>query len=117
MQAFLNDMMVLFTDYDDGGEECSNNEEEKKDQMMEPENNAINDELRDKYLNNYQGILFTTENLNFAATIKMHKSSEIFRLENENSFFKSRFLCLSAMNSSNLFQIRNKKLDYLRKLD
>ena len=67
--------------------------------MMEPENNAMNDELRDKYLSNYQGIVFTTENLNFAATIKMTKTNDKWEVQTENSFFKNRFLCLSALNS------------------
>lgn len=71
--------------------------------MMEPENNAMNDELRDKYLSNYQGIVFTTENLNFAATIKMTKTNDKWEVQTENSFFKNRFLCLSALNSQNLF--------------
>ena len=42
-------------------------------------------------------------------------TSEAQKFKAENSFFKNKFLCLSALNSANLFQIRNKKLDSLRK--
>lgn len=73
--------------------------------------------MRDQYLSNYQGIIFSTENLSFATTVIMEEHDDKKKLNTENSFFKNRFLCLSALNSANLFQIRNKKLDKIRKQD
>jgi len=113
VQAFLNDVMVLFTDYDATFEEFK---DEENDQTIEPEK-IDDDEHRNEYLANYQGIIFTTENLSFATTIKVNITTEVKKLMSENSFFKTRFLCLSALNSAKLFEIRNKRLEGLRRLE
>lgn len=69
------------------------------------------------YLSNYQGIIVSTENLSLATTVIIDITNEAQKFQIENSLFKNKFLCLSALNHSNLFQIRNKKLDKLRKQD
>ena len=61
--------------------------------------------------------MISTENLSLATTLMVDITSEAQKFKAENSFFKNKFLCLSALNSANLFQIRNKKLDSLRKLE
>ena len=45
----------------------------------------------------------------------MDITNEAQKFKVENSLFKNKFLCLSALNANNLFQIRNKTLDKLRK--
>lgn len=60
--------------------------------------------MRDAYLHNYQGLVFSTENLSLATTLTMEDGfDDIKKFNTENSFFKTRFLCLSALNSANLF--------------
>ena len=41
-------------------------------------------------------------------------SGEETSFQAQKSYFKNKFLRLSALNSQNLFQIRNSKFDFLR---
>ena len=104
-------MMVLFTDFDTSEVDCliEVDEEAVEDNNLEPEK-IEDDGKRDEYLNKYQGIVFSTENLSFATTIMIDITKDTRSFNMENSIFKNYFLMLSSLNSAKLFQIRNKKL-------
>ena len=61
----------------------------------------------------YQGIIISTENLCVRTTIEVDSGEET-SFQAQKSYFKNKFLRLSALNSQNLFQIRNSKFDFLR---
>lgn len=104
-------MMVLFTDFDTSEEYnlIEVDQEVVEDNNLEPEK-IEDDGKRDEYLNKYQGIVFSTENLSFATTVMIDITKDTKQFNMDNSIFKNYFLCLSSLNSANLFQIRNKKL-------
>ena len=107
-------MMILFTDYDDTPLIDESELKQAATTMISPE--TIEDDTeRDRYLQKYQGIVVTTENLSLATTLTLDETAEMQKLKTENSFFKNRFLCMSALNCGSLFQLRNKKLDHLRR--
>ena len=110
-------MMVLFTDFDESQEEFTIKETAELEARTIQKENIENDKKRDEFLRNYKGIMFTTENLSLATTISVNITTEVKKFQTENSIFKNRFLCLSVLNSANLFQLRNKKLDHLRRVE
>ena len=81
-------------------------------QLLEPDQ-VEDDTKRDDYLKRYQGIIFSTENLCVRTSLEVDRGEET-SFAAHKSYFKNKFLRLSALNSANLFNIRNKRFDHLR---
>ena len=66
--------------------------------MLEPDQ-IEDDTKRDEYLQRYQGIVISTENLCVKTNLEVNVGEEITRFEAQNSYFKNKFLRLSVLNS------------------
>ena len=101
LTGFLSDMLVLFSDFDESGQ-TEQGFDTMNAQLLEPD--QVNDDAkRDDYLQRYQGIIFSTENLCVRTSLEVDRGEET-SFAAHKSYFKNKFLRLSALNSSNLFR-------------
>ena len=117
LTGFLGDMLALFSDFDETATQFDQGVEDAlgDTDLIQPEQ-VEDDTKRDEYLRRYQGIIISTENLGVRTTIE-GDSGEETSFQAQKPSFKNTFLRLSALNSQNLFQIRNSKFDFLRRLE
>ena len=108
-------MIMLVSDFDETVTHFKNDSPETlaTEEYLEPDR-IEDDSKRDEYLRRYNGIVISTENLCVKTILEVHNGEET-SFQAHKSYFKNKFLRLSALNSKNMFQIRNEKFETLRK--
>lgn len=101
--AFLSDILFLFTDFEEARDIFG--EESLENQIIEPEE-IDDDTKRDAYLARYQGLIFSVSNACLQTLVEVKKGVERRGVQSTNTYYRSNFMRLSAINSRNLFNIR-----------
>ena len=99
LTGFLSDMLFLVTDFDETVTQFTNDAPDQlaTQEVLEPDQ-IEDDGKRDDYLRRYNGIVISTENLCVKTVLEVHHGDETY-FKAEESYFKNKFLRLSALNS------------------